>query len=341
MRRARRLLVPTFALAALLGGSLAAPVAAEAPAPAAARRLNGTHVVAISIDGLNPRALNRLGRSGTPYLHQLLDQGAGTLNARAQLEMTITLPNHTSMVTGRRINAAKGGHGVTWNDDSVTKTVQQAAGHDVSSVFRVVHDNGGTTGVYATKSKFQLFKRSWSTAVDTNVIAVEKNAAVTRALRADLARAPKAFAFLHLGKPDQMGHKYGWLSPMYLKAVRTVDRLVGSIMNQIRNTPSLKRSTVIVLTSDHGGVPGTTQHSDAKNREDYRVPFVVWGAGVRHASLYAINPTRADPGRTRPGFGAARQPVRNGDLANLSLSLLSLGPVPGSLWDRRQDLTWR
>ncbi|MFJ9313913.1 alkaline phosphatase family protein [Pimelobacter simplex] len=352
LSRTRSVLVLLATLSALLTGAATAPghaapqTAAQAVPGAApevtARAVNGKHVIAISVDGLNPRALNKLGRARTPYLHQLIsEQGAGTLNARAQLEMTVTLPNHTSMVTGRRIKASRGGHGVTWNDDTVTKTVQQAAGHPVSSVFDVVHAGGGTTAVYATKSKFWLFERSWPASVDKNVIKVEKNAAVVRALRQDLARKAPSFAFLHLGKPDQMGHEYGWLSPRYLAAVATVDRLVGSVLNQVRGTPSLRSSTVVVLTSDHGGIPGTTRHSDQRNREDYRVPFAVWGAGIPRADLYRLNPTRANPGRTRPGFGAARQPIRNGELANVSLSILDLGPVPGSRWDRRQDLRWR
>ncbi len=95
-------------------------------------------VVAISLDGLNPRAIVRLGRARLPNLYRLFDEGAGTLNARTQVEQTVTLPNHTSMVTGRRIDAGRGGHGVTWNWHRAGTTVHRAAGHDVSSVFRVV-----------------------------------------------------------------------------------------------------------------------------------------------------------------------------------------------------------
>lgn len=335
---------PAVLLAAALATSfLSAPGTATADRAESGRaEVNGKHVIAISVDGLNPRALNRLGRAGTPNLHRIIkDEGAGTVNARAQLEMTVTLPNHTSMVTGRRIKASKGGHGVTWNDDTVTKTVQQAAGHDVASVFTQVHEAGGTTAVYATKSKFWLFERSWPKAVDKNVIQVEKNAAVVKALRSDLATAPASFSFVHLGKPDQVGHDHGWMSPRYLRAVTQVDKLVGTILAQVESTPSLRNNTVIVLTADHGGIPGTRNHGTRTNRENYRVPFAFWGAGVPHTDLYALNPDRANPGRTRPGFGAVPQPIRNGEVANVSLDILGVGPVPDSLWDRGQDLDWK
>lgn len=335
---------PAAVLAAALAASfLAAPGTATADRADAGRAtVNDKHVIAISVDGLNPRALTRLGLAGTPNLHRIIKtEGAGTVNARTQLEMTVTLPNHTSMVTGRRIKASKGGHGVTWNDDKVTKTVQQAAGHDVASVFTQVHDAGGSTAVYATKSKFWLFENSWPKAVDDTFIRVEKNAAVVKELRNDLATDPASFSFVHLGRPDQIGHRDGWMTPSYLKAVAKVDKLIGTILDQVESTPALRDDTVIVLTSDHGGIPGTRNHVTRTSRENYRVAFAFWGAGVPHADLYALNPGRAKPGRSRPGFGAVPQPIRNGEVANVSLDILGVGPVPDSLWDVQQDLSWK
>ena len=57
-------------------------------------------------------------------------------------------------------------------------------------------------------------------------------------------------------------------------------------------------------------------------------------------SLYAPEPDYANPGSRRTSYSDARQPVRNGDVANLALDLLGLGAVPGSEHDRAQDLDW-
>ena len=73
-------------------------------------------MLAISVDGLNVAALDRLGR-GRAQLPPAARRGAATRNARTEREQTITLPNHTGMLTGRRIAKERGGHGVTWNDD--------------------------------------------------------------------------------------------------------------------------------------------------------------------------------------------------------------------------------
>lgn len=302
--------------------------------PAATRR-----VLAISLDGLNPTALRELGRERVPHLVRLLRQGAATLNARSQVELTLTLPNHTSMVTGRRIDADRGGHGVTWNEHRPGTTVQRAAGEPVSSVFTVVHRHGGSTALYATEQKLSILERSWPAAIDRTVIRQDGDGKVTRAVRRDLVRHDRAFTFLHLGLADEVGHAHGWLSAAYLDAVVRLDRLVGTLLRAARRHESLA-GLVVVLTADHGGVPGTRHHDATDRRANYRVPFVVWGPGVARDDLYDLSPRYADPGRRQVGF-AGEQPVRNGDLANLATDLLGLRSVPGSRWDRRQALHWR
>jgi hypothetical protein len=306
-------------------------------AQAAARPV--TRVLAVSIDGLRSSAITQLGRAGTPTLHRLMRMGASTLNARTEREMTVTLPNHTGMVTGRRITAAHGGHGVTWNDDRLRpRTVQQAAGHDVSSVFRVVHYAGRETALLASKTKFSLFERSWDAAIN-KVRIRHDNTALARMTRRDLLTHTRGFTFLHLSAPDAVGHARGWKSPAYLDAVRATDRRLGSIVRTINAHPRLKEHLVLVVTADHGG--SDKSHSDATRLANYRVPFMVWGPTVaRRANLYRLNPDYANPGDRRTSYSDARQPVRNGAVANLALDLLGLRAVRGSEHDRAQDLDW-
>lgn len=309
----------------------AAVVAAEPPphtdpvpaVPTASR------VLAISVDGLNPEAIRRLGKDGTPNLHRLIAESAGTLNARSEYELNITLPNHTSMVTGRRIDRRHEGHGVTWNVDLPTTTVQAAAGRPVSSVFSVVHDADGDTALYSTKSKFTLFDRSWPDAVGSVVID-DNQARLVRRARADLLAEDREFTFLHVSLPDRAGHEHGGMSPAYLDAVRRTDRHLGSVLRTIRRDPVLADELAVILTADHGFQRGRRDHA-GKVFANYRVPFLVWGAGIEPGDLYDLNPDYRDPRRTRPAYAAARQPVRNGDLGNLALDLLGLAPIPGSL----------
>ena len=85
-----------------------------------------------------------------------------------------------------------------------------------------------------------------------------------------------------------------------------------------------------ILASDEGGRGDS--HDDARRFANYRIAFMVAGPGVAvGADLYDLNPDdRRDPGTRRTTYGQSVQPVRNGDLANLTLDLLDLDPVPGS-----------
>jgi len=340
-----------YALASVLVVALAASgCGATTPAQQAPRAVHRasqvasapravTSVVVVSIDALNPAAIRRLGRRGTPTLHRLVRRGASTMNARTERERTETLPNHTGMVTGRRIVADRGGHGVIWNDDRRhPATVQEAAGHGVSSVFEIVHGAGGPTAVFAAKSKFSLFDRSWGDSIDRSTL-IERDRRLTRAVRRDLARRTRAFRFVHLAAVDHAGHRHGFMSSRYLDAVRATDRRLGRIVAAIESGPDAG-STVLVVTADHGGKG--VDHFDPTRLANYRVPFIVWGTGVRRgADLYALNPDYRDPGRRRTSYATRRQPVRNGDVANLVTDLLGLEPVGGSQLDAQQDLDVR
>lgn len=339
------LLVSLLACSGLLMGCAQAP-AQEAAGTASSRgeRVSADDavesVLAISIDGLNPDALRRLGRDGAPNLYALRDAGASTLNARTERELTITLPNHTGMVTGRRIDPATGGHGVTWNDDRRRPaTVQAASGHPVESVWTAVHRSGGSTALFASKTKFSLWNRSWPASIDLTRIQLD-NTLLVRSVRRDLRDTSRAFRFVHLSLPDSVGHDRGFMSRDYLTAVTQVDALVGVMVSAVTADPELAGSTAVILTSDHGG--RGAEHSDATQIDNYRVPFMVSGPGVTAGTdLYELNSDYLDPGARRTTYGSSRQPIRNGDLANLALDLLDLPAVPGSEHDVDLDINVR
>lgn len=321
------------ALAVVLGVSLSGPVgAAELPGPAAAGP-QVDHVVLVSLDGLNPRALRLLGRESAPALHRMRRNGAGTLNARTLHDLTVTLPNHTSMVTGVPATG-DGGHAVTVNEDP-GGTVHDLAGRHVGSVFEGVHDAGGSTSLRATKDKFALFHRSWRAGVDR--FRVARAGRVVDSLVDELRHDPATLSFLHLGVADRVGHRHGFLGPRYLRAVRRLDDHVGRILRTVRTSPELDGRTVVLVTADHGG--RSDGHDDPTLRSSYRVPFLAWGAGVaRGADLYDLNPQRSSPRRSRTDYSGA-QPVRNGDAANLVLDLLGLPPLADSRFGVDQELT--
>jgi predicted AlkP superfamily pyrophosphatase or phosphodiesterase len=321
----------------LVGGLLTAqPIPGDVPVPQRAAGTT-TKVLVVTVDSLSPRAIRLLGPERAPTLHRLIEEGASTLNARTVREQTRTLPNHTSIVTGRRVRASQGGHGVDWNDERRRPaTVQRAAGHRVRSVFTVVDSPGRHPGLFVSKRKLALFKRSWRRGVDRFVVR-ENNRRLVRLTRADLARHRRAFTFLHLSRPDVVGHDKGFLSRAYLDAVAHTDRRLGTLLRTIEARPRLRDHLTLILTADHGGKGAG--HNNPRRLVDYRVPFLVWGANVTPGTdLYELNPDYRDPGKRRTRYGAKRPPIRNADAANLALDLLGLGPIPHSEFDVRQRL---
>ena len=125
------LLVTLLAVAVLtpLPGPDGAATVASAGAPGVEQRRAETidtkrRVLVISVDGLRSSVLKELDAAEIPTLTRLRREGAGTLDARTVVEQTETLPDHTSMITGRRIDADHGGHGV-WR--AVTSTLEPGA----------------------------------------------------------------------------------------------------------------------------------------------------------------------------------------------------------------------
>jgi hypothetical protein len=274
-------------------------------------------------------------------------EGAWTFNARTTWGQTSTLANHTSMLTSCWIDTSNGGHGVRKNSDR-GRTVQATAGRYVPSVFDVVHDGGGSTALYSANTMFRFFQRTWNTkggadktGVDNgrakiDVVSIDtNNSRLVGKLNADLRTTPGTFTFLHLSLPDSAGHVHGFMSPEYVDAVRETDRLLGTVLGTVAAQPSLQMQ--VVLTADHGG--NGPEHHDPSRLQNYRIPFMAWGAGVPAGrDLYGLNPTFRNPGISRPGYRGV-QPIRNGDVANLVTDVLHLPAVPGSQFNRARTLT--
>ena len=314
-----------------------------------------THVIHISVDGLRPDAITALGQSNLPNFYRLRTEGAFTDNARADYDYTVTLPDHTSQLTGRGVMGSTGHNWTGDVDPAPGKTLASNKGSYIAGVFDVAHDHGLSTGEYASKSKFSLFATSWdATNGAPDVIGPDNGRnkidiyvytndtfALVNTFVTNMSNQPLNYAFIHLADPDAIGHIYGWdITPgsEYSDAIKTMDDRLAMIFTLIDSQPQLAGHTAIILTADHGGLGYS--HSDPTLPEDYTIPFYVWRPGIiSGADLYALNPaTRLNPGTGRPDYSAPLQPIRNGEAANVALQLLGLEPVPGSTINYAQDL---
>jgi hypothetical protein len=333
-------------------------VAAEVFTPSYATE----YVIHISVDGLNAALMQEFIDSGKgPNLKRFQDEGAWTTNARADYTQTNTLPNHTCMFTGRPVRQPEGmpetaHHGWTTNKAPKRGGTLHNKGNKnldyIASVFDVAHDAGMSTGLYAAKSKFELYDNSYNEntgakhergrdKIDEYVHeddgAPRFSETLNERFLEDMAKHRFNYVFLHYRDTDTTGHALGWGSGGWFRALASVDEYLGKVFELVENDEKLKGHTTIILNTDHGG--SGFSHSNEKKADNYTIPVMVWGAGVGRGDLYAMNrKSRTDPGQDRVAYGEADQPIRNGDTGNLALSLLGLGPIPGSIINVRQDL---
>lgn len=338
------------------------------------------HALLISVDGLRSDALRAVPASALPNFARLM-KGAATLNARTDPDYTVTLPNHTDMITGRPV-LGPDGHGWVKNDDADPgETLHGNHGAYVASMFDVAHDRDFHTGLFAGKSKFAIYAASYgpesgapdsipgaspgpstvdaparvpadATADGRRKIDVWKFAPNTPEI-ADLVIANlgagerRSLVFAHYAVTDLVGHEHGWdVTPRsrYMQAVAAVDKELGHILDAIEAKSRLHGRTAVVLTADHGGGAPFKSHDQPHMSVDYIIPFLVWtGDAAPGGDLYALNAaTRRDPGLSSPRMSdPGPPPIRNGDAGNLLLSLLGLPPVPGSVFGAQQELKIR
>lgn len=284
------------------------------------------HVFLISLDGLRPDAISK-NLNDLPHFRRLLEEGTATFNARTDVDFTVTLPNHTSMITGRSV-LGNDGHGITFNDVSEA-TIHQVKGKYVSSVFDVLHQKGLVSAMFASKRKFKIFADSYPIDI-VQIHDLQDELTLINLLKVARSASKPNFFFIHFSRTDVIGHQKGWsVNPWsdYMKAVKELDHRVGLIMEVIERMNKEHDSAVLILTTDHGG--RGRLHDQNQEVLNYTIPMMIWGEGIKAGQdLYVLNKNnRLDPLREQVPYGKAMQPIRNGDAANLALHLLGLDAI--------------
>jgi hypothetical protein len=249
------------------GGSESSPAAARGDEPRVER------VLIISVDGLRPDLLLR---APSPNIRSLMDRGSYSMWARTT-EMSITLPSHTSMLTGVRPEY----HKIFWNHHI------EHVYPDVPTIFelaRKVKVPGGSgderlsTGLVGAKTKFHGLARPGS--VDYVDVYKDKegdNLTVGQSAADMIRRHAPRVMFVHLADVDNKGHAIGWSTPEQMAAIDTADAAVGLILDAVSQR-GFMRNTLIILSADHGGQGKSHGPNDVRSRH---IPWIVVGPGIR------------------------------------------------------------
>jgi arylsulfatase A-like enzyme len=91
-----------------------------------------------------------------------------------------------------------------------------------------------------------------------------------------LKRERPLFTFIHLDHVDRAGHKQGHGTPAYYAAVAEADRLLGELLEGMKDA-GMDGRTILLITADHGGVG--TKHGGMTMAE-IEIPWILHGPGV-------------------------------------------------------------
>jgi predicted AlkP superfamily pyrophosphatase or phosphodiesterase len=249
------------------------------------------HVIIVSVDGLRPDAISD---NNSPTI-QMLKKNGFWANQAKTITPSITLPSHTSMLTGRGMEV----HKITWNDyDEAKKDALK-----IPTCLELANRQNFSAAMFVGKEKFRHLQSSNA----SFYFAWPSNEAdgITQAVLAyEKENKLPGLMFIHYPDTDTAGHQYGWMSHQYFLALKKIDNSLLSIVNLI-NQKTYQKKTVIILTADHGGKDKTHGRNIP---EDMHIPWMANGSMIQAGFVY-------------------EKPVTTYDTAATALSLLGV-PIP-------------
>lgn len=230
------------------------------------------HVVVIGVDGLSPDGIRK---ANTPVMDKMIAGGAIKWNVRTVLPSSSS-PNWASMIMG----AGPEAHGILDNDwekvnAALPPVVAGSSGFfpTIFSVLRKAKPEATIAAVYHWDGFARLLEPE-----STSFSKHEKSeSAAALTFEKYLIEKQPVFAFLQLDHVDGAGHDKGHGTGEYLKAVEKADSLIGNIL-KVLETSGLIKSTMVILTSDHGGVG--YGHGGA-SPEEAEIAMIYYGAGIK------------------------------------------------------------
>jgi predicted AlkP superfamily pyrophosphatase or phosphodiesterase len=222
-------------------------------------------------------------------MQQLAREGAVCWNARA-VRPSVTQVNWASMLAGCLPEKT----GI--NKHPVTEATLGKISENTPSLFQVAAANRLSSVAFL--GHWKLF------ALETETPGVRFEHSPYEARHASaaaaeyLARHHPALCFVYMGDLDGAGHKFGWLSPEQLNAVKDVDAAVGLLVKALRDAEMWDRA-LLIITSDHGG--HDRSHSEG-TEADMTIPWIAAGPLVKHGVVVERQISTCDTAATAAYF---------------------------------------
>ena len=242
----------------------------------AKKRVKAKRVVLISLDGI---CVEGYLKAKTPNLDALFAEGCMSLDTRVVMP-SVTLPNWTSHLTG----SGPEQHGVVDNGWEKTKFTLPATVTDndgyYPSVFTVLKEaipQMKTAFYYNWINLLYPYNQKY---ID-EISYLDQDAYVPNFEKAfSFIKANKnnpTLVFLYSVHTDEVGHKYKWMSPEYIKSIEEADVEIGKLLEKMKKD-GLYDDTHFMFLSDHGG----REHGHGGvTTDEMLVPWGIVGPGIR------------------------------------------------------------
>ncbi len=229
----------------------------------------GQPVLLCLIDGLRPDAL---AAANVPVLNRLAAGGRFTRQARTVMP-SLTLPCISSLFYG----VPPQQHG--------TLTNWCAHSWDEASLIDLFHMEERTTASFYNWEQLRDLSHPGSLTISmclNNAESFDLPLGEGDTLLTDLALAALKpfpdFCFVYLGCLDTAGHRHGWMSAEYLRALENADACLGRLVE------AFPPEGLLVVLADHGG--HAYGHGSDKP-EDLTIPILFYGKDITPGEISA------------------------------------------------------
>lgn len=242
-------------------------------------------VLMILVDGMRPDAIEEI-----PAAQDMIRRSTSSMKARTVMP-SVTLPCHMSLF-----------HSVEPSRHGTTTNTYAPQVRPIRGLCEVLSQNGKRCAFFFDWEQLRDLTRPGTLDVSCFVKGeshgyTEADHMMTDAAITCLAGEAPDFAFLYLGNPDEVGHRFGWMSEQYLAAVRGAWDEIQRVLHD------LPKDCAVIILADHGGhdrIHGTEEAADMT------IPVMLCGdpfpAGtqLQNVSILDIAPTVAELLGTAP-----------------------------------------
>lgn len=214
-------------------------------------------VLLVLIDGLRPDAIEQ---STHPFLKDFMHRCTYTKKGLS-VNPPVTLPCHMSIF-----------HSVPPDRHGVTDNIYARPVRHVEGLFEVLAKNKKRNFFFYTWEELRDIGRPGSLTQQEfcsyGCYGRQADAHMCERTIDALKNEQPDFMFYYMVCPDEVGHKYSWMSPEYLEAVDFASESIEKIVR------ALPKNYTLIITADHGGhdrTHGTTMI------EDMTIPMMFYG----------------------------------------------------------------